>query len=151
MSTSGRAGSCVASELTHRRELHYHDPVLRVAESGARCARTLSVAFGIALALAPAARVEAQTRVMHLGARAQAMGGAFTGVADDESAFYWNPAGIAVGPLLSAGVYHGREETLGATGDFEQRATGVALGLTFMGVALTSFEESFENGTVPRR
>lgn len=29
-----------------------------------------------------------------LGTRAMSMGGAFTAVADDESAFYWNPAGI---------------------------------------------------------
>ncbi len=29
-----------------------------------------------------------------LGTRAMGMGGAFTAVADDESAFYWNPAGI---------------------------------------------------------
>jgi len=31
-----------------------------------------------------------------LGSRAQAMGGAFVGLADDYSAIYWNPAGIAL-------------------------------------------------------
>lgn len=30
-----------------------------------------------------------------IGARAQAMGGAFTSIADDATAMYWNPAGIA--------------------------------------------------------
>ena len=30
-----------------------------------------------------------------VGARAQSMGGAFAGVADDASAFYWNPAGVS--------------------------------------------------------
>lgn len=42
-----------------------------------------------------------------VGARAVAMGGAFTGLADDESALYYNPAGIALfeQPRLIAG-YH---------------------------------------------
>ena len=33
---------------------------------------------------------------INVGARPVAMGGAFTGVADDESSLYYNPAGIAV-------------------------------------------------------
>lgn len=33
-----------------------------------------------------------------VGARATAMGGGFSGVADDASALYWNPAGIATSP-----------------------------------------------------
>ena len=32
-----------------------------------------------------------------IGTRAQGMGGAFVGVADDASAVYWNPAGLAGG------------------------------------------------------
>jgi long-chain fatty acid transport protein len=32
-----------------------------------------------------------------VGTRAAGMGGAFVGVADDASAIYWNPAGLAVG------------------------------------------------------
>src|SRR5690348_11799385 len=32
---------------------------------------------------------------MPVGARAAAMGGAFSGLADDITAIYWNPAGIA--------------------------------------------------------
>lgn len=43
-----------------------------------------------------------------LGTRAMGMGGAFTAVADDESAFYWNPAGITqvrfVSIMLGAGA-----------------------------------------------
>jgi hypothetical protein len=34
-------------------------------------------------------------RELYLGARAQAMGGAFTAVADDEQAIFYNPAGLA--------------------------------------------------------
>ena len=36
-----------------------------------------------------------------VGTRAQGMGGAFTGVADDASAVYWNPAGLAGGAYFS--------------------------------------------------
>lgn len=36
-----------------------------------------------------------------IGARAQGMGGAFVGVADDASAVYWNPAGLAGGAYFS--------------------------------------------------
>ncbi len=32
-----------------------------------------------------------------IGVRAEGMGGAFVAVADDASAVYWNPAGIATG------------------------------------------------------
>jgi len=42
-----------------------------------------------------------------LGARAITMGGAFTGLADDSSAIYWNPSGLAQlkGGGFAAGVY----------------------------------------------
>ena len=36
-----------------------------------------------------------------VGTRAQGMGGAFVGVADDASAVYWNPAGLAAGSYFS--------------------------------------------------
>jgi hypothetical protein len=36
-----------------------------------------------------------------VGTRAQGMGGAFVGVADDASAVYWNPAGLASGAYFS--------------------------------------------------
>ena len=37
-----------------------------------------------------------------IGVRALGMGGAFVVVADDATANYWNPAGLATGPFLSA-------------------------------------------------
>lgn len=39
-----------------------------------------------------------------VGARAVAMGGAFTAVADDANALFWNPAGLALSSSLDAGV-----------------------------------------------
>lgn len=50
------------------------------------------------LALPAAARGQSLDTV---GTRAQGMGGAFVGVADDASAVYWNPAGLAGGAYFS--------------------------------------------------
>ena len=36
-----------------------------------------------------------------VGSRAAGMGGAFVGVADDATAIYWNPAGLAAGSYFS--------------------------------------------------
>ncbi|MHB9154825.1 MAG: PorV/PorQ family protein [Endomicrobiales bacterium] len=41
-----------------------------------------------------------------IGARAVSMGGAFTGLADDSSALYWNPAGLARLTRQEAGFTH---------------------------------------------
>jgi hypothetical protein len=85
----------------------------------------------------------------HFGARAAALGGAFTAVADDTSAFYWNPAGYAFGPAAHASFNWGESESdrgglvssLGSPAESDDavlltdRVAGFALGLTFMGVA----------------
>ena len=44
------------------------------------------------------------------GTRAAGMGGAFVGVADDASAIYWNPAGLAAGAYFSLVVDGGSAE-----------------------------------------
>lgn len=46
-----------------------------------------------------------------LGVRAAGLAGAFVGVADDASAVYWNPAGVATGAIVSAIVTFGAGET----------------------------------------
>lgn len=63
-----------------------------------------------------------------LGTRAMGMGGAFTAVADDESAFYWNPAGITqvkyVSIMFGAGAqgedFDFLEDTLDSISDTEK-------------------------------
>jgi hypothetical protein len=42
-----------------------------------------------------------------VGVRAAGLAGAFVGVADDASAVYWNPAGVATGAIISAIVMFG--------------------------------------------
>jgi hypothetical protein len=66
--------------------------------------RALAAAAAAASSLAFAPAAQAQTNVgttaapfltLGVGARAAAMGGAFVAVADDASALFWNPAGVA--------------------------------------------------------
>ena len=58
----------------------------------------VSLVTFVTLAYAPEA--EAQS-VETIGIRAQGMGGAFTAVADDATATWWNPAGLAGGSYFS--------------------------------------------------
>lgn len=51
-----------------------------------------------------------------MGARALGMGGAFVGVADDVTAAWWNPAGLATGPFFSLALEHHRFESEAGTG-----------------------------------
>ena len=60
------------------------------------------------LALTAAGAAEAQAPI---GTRASGMAGAFVGVADDASAVYWNPAGIATGAIVSILMDYGQGET----------------------------------------
>jgi hypothetical protein len=49
-----------------------------------------------------------------LGARPQGMGGAFTGIADDANAPYWNPAGMALINTMEFGVSNQINQSLSA-------------------------------------
>ena len=76
------------------------------------------------------------------GARALGMGGAFVGVADDVSATWWNPAGLATGPFFTLIVEHARFETERQAafglpqpadrGSFFLGAASLPLGLTYV-------------------
>jgi hypothetical protein len=65
-----------------------------------------------------------------VGIRAQGMGGAFVAMADDATATWWNPAGIAKGAFFNALVEYGR---LRATPD--DQTVGVAIAFPAMGVS----------------
>jgi hypothetical protein len=64
--------------------------------------RTL-IAAVLALALARVAAAQGA-----VGARASGMAGAFVAVADDATAVYWNPAGVATGSIVSVVLDAGR-------------------------------------------
>ena len=55
----------------------------------------------VLLVLAAPSRADAQS-MEAVGTRALGMGGAFVAVADDATATYWNPAGVATGATFSA-------------------------------------------------
>lgn len=79
----------------------------------------------VVLSLAAAVQAEAQSA---LGVRANGMGGAFVGVADDASAVYWNPAGLATGAFVSLNLELGR---------FEPTDTAGLVGLTHVLLAFS--------------
>ena len=73
-----------------------------------------------------------------VGTRASGMGGAFVGVADDASAVYWNPAGLAAGSYFSLVLDGGEREAIPDVGprgskrsSFLVSATIPALGLSY--------------------
>jgi hypothetical protein len=72
--------------------------------------RIPSFALTLLLAVFPLS-VAAQT-FGGVGARAEGMGGAFVAVADDASAAYWNPAGIATGATFDLQISTGRDSTV---------------------------------------
>jgi hypothetical protein len=67
--------------------------------------------LGVALAARPSVAQPFES----VGVRAQGMGGAFVALADDATAVYWNPAGLAAGSLVS-GVAERSSGELGQIG-----------------------------------
>ena len=93
--------------------------------------RRVSFAFAWAfLSLAAVVPASAQTTDV-IGVRAQGMAGAFTAVADDSSAGFWNPAGLAGGPFASGLLEYNKPQR-----GVDETATGFsaaypALGITY--------------------
>src|SRR5256712_9705725 len=65
-----------------------------------------------------------------VGVRAQGMAGAFTAVADDATATYWNPAGLAGGALANGLLEYANPDR-----DFNETVRGVAAAYPALGIA----------------
>jgi hypothetical protein len=80
-----------------------------------------------------------------VGTRAQGMGGAFVAVADDSTATYWNPAGMASIPIVDLTLGFGRQEQEQSAEDrtpesrggplSRSRSSGFAVALPVLGVS----------------
>ena len=82
----------------------------------------------VALVLSPSS---ARAQMFELvGIRAQGMGGAFVAVADDATATWWNPAGLATGAYFNALAEYDRPRT---PSDVDTRAA--AIGLPSLGLS----------------
>src|SRR3954447_17807138 len=98
--------------------------------------------FTLLIASSPAAAVFAQSEPP-VGVRATGMGGAFVAVADDASAVFWNPAGLASGSYFSVALDANRLETPDSTSFPHRRSAFMlaigapALGLFYFNTTVT--------------
>lgn len=94
------------------------------------------IAVFTVMAALPGGLAEAQAPV---GTRASGMAGAFVAVADDATAVYWNPAGVATGSFVSLAIDFGRHEAAPESPQItpgqRDTATMVALSATAIGLA----------------
>ena len=99
-----------------------------------------SCLLAVILVITPHGPAWAQSQI---GTRASGMAGAFVAVADDATAVYWNPAGVASGALISAVVDYGRGEDPPhppqTTVPQKDTAVFVGLSATAIGVAYYRF------------
>ena len=96
---------------------------------------------GAALLLLAASPAPAQI-FESVGIRAQGMGGAFVAVADDSTATWWNPAGLASGSFFSAIV-----ERRVAKEPGEEGALGVSFSVPSLGVSYYRIRLASPSGT----
>src|SRR5512138_2971525 len=91
----------------------------------------------ITLSFVAAATPAAAQQFEIVGTRAAGMGGAFVAVADDSSATYWNPAGLALGHMFSLVVDRKVTDVEAASLDDpsrHDRASLVTLGMPALGL-----------------
>lgn len=77
--------------------------------------------------------------VESVGSRAQGMGGAFVAVANDSSATWWNPAGLADGPFMDMAIARTVTDAAGELPYRRDRMSGLALGTPPFGISYYRF------------
>jgi hypothetical protein len=105
--------------------------------------------FGLLLALGSPATAQSFESV---GERALGMGGAFVAVANDSSATWWNPAGLAAGPFLDVAIGRGTgtaDARLPAsrTGVWSFSLSTPPLGLSYYGLKITEIRPALPTGS----
>jgi hypothetical protein len=108
--------------------------------------RTRHALFVVLLLSRAAVSVEAQT-VNALGTRAQGMAGAFVGVADDASAVYWNPAGLASGAYFSLVLDGNANEAIPDAASAAGTQSGGLLALTTPALGISYYRLSASTAT----
>src|SRR5215217_7736321 len=92
--------------------------------------------FACMLLLGASALCEAQTSEL-IGVRAQGMSGAFTAVADDATATWWNPAGLAGGAYFNGIIEYSRPRRLPDDAGTGLSVAFPALGLSYYRLPLS--------------
>jgi hypothetical protein len=94
--------------------------------------------------MATPARAQSAERI---GIRAQGMGGAFTAVADDATAAWWNPAGLAGGSYFSAILEYGHPNSPPDTTVKGVSAAFPALGLSYYRLPISEMRPIASTGS----
>jgi hypothetical protein len=117
-------------------------PSSSAGRNNAARVRFCSTLAALIASLAFAAPAKAQV-FETVGGRALGMGGAFVAVADDVTATYWNPAGLAVGGLVDAAVQRSTSTSPSNPDDTPASAGGWRASTTFLGFAIPSLGVSY--------
>ena len=109
----------------------------------------LTVALCLTSALGLGARPVRAQMVETVGIRAQGMGGAFVAVADDATATWWNPAGVAAGPYFNAIGEYDRPRTPADTSVQAVAVAVPALGLSYYRLPISQMRPPSSVATAP--
>jgi hypothetical protein len=84
-----------------------------------------------------------------VGVRAQGMAGAFTAVADDATATYWNPAGLAGGALFNGLLEYARPDRSSSESVRGFAAAYPALGVSYYRLPVSQIRVTTSTGATP--
>ncbi len=107
----------------------------------------LRLAAGVFLPLLVTTTPAAAQTFEVIGSRALGMGGAFVAVADDPTAVFWNPAGLASGQPAGVTIEwvkfrSGDRDAAPAAGPWQRSARFISLGTWPIGLSYTSVDET---------
>jgi hypothetical protein len=102
----------------------------------------------VSFVLAPVGNASAQTTDV-IGVRAQGMAGAFTAVADDATATWWNPAGLAGGALFSSTIEYSRPDRSSDESVKAIAAAYPALGVSYYRLPVSQIRVAISTAPAP--